>query len=186
MSLSYLDIPKDVQELLFQFGIKKVYKTHEVLTRVGEQCNSIYYVIKGGFLRKFYNDQSEILRTISFHLPTHRPFVTVNESYFAQKPSNYEIKAFRSSEVLIFQKDLILQMNQKHSFLQEFYSTQIIEALIYENEFKSRLLTYSSKEFYNYLGEEYPEIIKNVPSKYIAEIMRISPEWLSKLKSKSE
>lgn len=108
--------------------------------------------------------------------------MTVNESYFARKPSLYEIKAFQSSEVLLFSRELINSMSQQHDFLREFHQAKILEALLFENEFKSRLISYNSKEFYNYLCEEFPEIIKHVPSKYIAEVMRISPEWLSKLR----
>lgn len=177
-------VPSSLLKLLHEYGTLKSLKTHEILIRVGEQCNQIYYVIKGGFLRRFYNENSSVFRTISFHLSDHRPFMTLNESYFAQKPSFYEIKAFQQSEVLVFQRELIEKMYQTHALLQDFYQAKILEALIFENEFKSRLISYSSKEFYNYLCEEYPQIIQQVPSKYIADVMRISPEWLSKLKQK--
>ena len=178
------ELSPEIVDLLYQYGKKQVFKTHEILLRVGEQCNSVYYVQKGGFLRRFYNEHSDVLRTISFHLPNHRPFMTLNESYFAQKASLYEIRAFQQSEVLLFSRELIDEMSVKHAFLQEFYHRWILGTLIFENEFKSRLISYSSKEFYDYLCQEYPEIIKEVPSKYIAEVMRISPEWLSKLRQK--
>lgn len=178
------NINPEIGQLLHQYGFKRKLKAQEILVEVGAQCDEIFYVLKGGFLRRFYNEQSDIFRTISFHLPSHRPFMTVNESYFGNIPSHYEIKAFQSSEVLSFSKTLIQEMYEQYSFLQKFYDTKIIEALLYENEFKARLISYSSKEFYQYLCEEHQEIIKNVPSKYIAEIMRISPEWLSKLKHK--
>ena len=169
-------------ELLLQYGVRREFKSHEALVRVGEQCKHVYFVLKGGFLRRFYNHSSSVFRTISFHLPTHRPFFTVNESYFAGKVSLYEIKTFQSSEVLAFRRELISQMNQSHKFLRQFHQEKILEALLFENEFKSRLISYNSGEFYDYLCNEFPEIIKHVPSKYIAEVMRISPEWLSKLR----
>lgn len=184
MNLSQPELSPEIISLLHQYGKKQEFKTHEILARVGEQCNTVYYVQKGGFLRRFYNEHSNILRTISFHLPTHRPFMTLNESYFAQKPSLYEIRAFRQSEVLLFSRELIDEMNAKHDFLRTFNHQWILGTLLFENEFKARLISYSSKEFYEYLCQEYPELIKEVPSKYIAEVMRISPEWLSKLRQK--
>jgi len=179
-----INIDPQILELLQQFGIKKSLKAHEVLIQAKEECGHIYYVKKGGFLRRFYNDKSSILRTISFHLPSHRPFMTVNENYFANRPSSYEIRAFQSSEVLAFRRDLVTEMSQEYPMLQEFSNDRIMKTLIYENEIKARLISYSSKELYEYLCEFYPELIKQVPSKYIAEFMIISPEWLSKLRQK--
>jgi len=164
------DIPAKVMELMHRYGEKRKLKTLETLVHVGEHCNSIFFVLKGGFLKKFYNEKSEVRRTISFHLPTHRPFITIAESYFHQKPSYYEIKAFRNSEILVFKKSL--------SIIESFHYKKIVDVLIYENELKSRLITYNSADFYEYLCENYSEIIQQVPSKYIAEFMRISPGWL--------
>ena len=185
MLFSNLPIAPEIAVLLQKHGTPKSLKTGEALVQVNEQCSSVYFVLTGGFLRRFYNEHAEIFRTISFHLPNHRPFLTVNESYFTNQPSNYEIKAFQSSTLLEFKRTLIEEVNQEYPLLQEFYRKQIINSLLYESDFKSRLITYSSKDFYNYLCDSFPEIIRNVPSKYIAEVMRISPEWLSKLKSKS-
>lgn len=184
MNPSGTNIDPKLLALFHQHGTKQIVKTHETLIHPGEQCNSIYFVVKGGFLRRFYNESSAIFRTISFHLPTHRPFMTLNESYFAKKPSFYEIKAFQQSEILIFKRELVEKMSKTYSFVQDSHNAWILEALIFENEFKSRLISFSSKEFYTYLCDEYPEIVKHVPSKYIADVMRISPEWLSKLKQK--
>lgn len=184
MNQPHSSIPPKVLALLTRFGKKKTLNALEVLVRVGEQCNSIFFVQKGGFLRRFYNEKSSTFRTISFHLPSHRPFLTINESFFARKPSSYEIKSFQQSEVLECSRELIEEMSEKHEFLKEFQQARILEALLFENEFKSRLISYSSAEFYEYLCNAYPEIIKHVPSKYIAEVMRISPEWLSKLRQK--
>ncbi len=46
------------------------------------------------------------------------------------------------------------------------------------------LHSYSNEKIYNYLIEECNSVIKNVPSKYIAEFIVISAEWLSKTKKK--
>ncbi len=137
-------LPPQIASLLHRYGTRQTFKTHETLIRVGEQCNSVYYVLKGGFLRRFYNESSSVFRTISFHLPTHRPFMTLNESYFVQKPSRYEIKSFQHSEILTFKRELVEKMNETNSFLREFHNAKILEALLFESEFKSRLISYSS------------------------------------------
>jgi hypothetical protein len=111
--------------------------------------------------------------------------MTQGDSFFSRKASSYELKAFQNSDILVFTRSVIEQMRQK-PFVAQFYDEMIIDAFQYENEFKSRLLTYNSKEFYQYLGKEFPEVVQTVPSKYIAEFIGISPEWLSKLRQKEE
>ena len=179
------EISPEIMEALFKYGHRRNIKTHEILAHIGETSNSVYYVLSGGFLKRFYNEGSEVLRTISFHLPTHRPFMTQTDSFFSRNASYYEIKAFQNSDILVFNRSIIEQTMQE-TFIAEFHYKMIIDALHYENEFKARLLTYNSKQFYQYLGDEFPEIVQTVPSKYIAEFIGISAEWLSKLRQKEQ
>ncbi|MEL6865914.1 MAG: hypothetical protein AAFP19_15925 [Bacteroidota bacterium] len=176
------DIPTDILEMIKTYGKVRSLKPLQVLIPVGSRCNSIFIVKKGGLLKRFYNEKRGLSRTISFHLPNHRPVVTIAESYYQDKPSLYDIKAFEYSEVYELKKEFIDQKIQDDIFLKAFYDQKVINILIYENELKSRLISYSSRELYDYLINEHPAIIKSVPSKYIAEFMCISPEWLSKLK----
>ena len=169
-------------ELLEHYGKRYVLKSHQTIINVGDQCDKVYYILKGGLLRRFYNPHSDDFKTISFHLPDYRSVVTINKSFFSNTPSNYELKAFKTSELIIIKNSDLESINAQNEELQNFYNQQIINSLILENELKSRLISFNSIEFYNYICQEYPEIIKSVPSKYIAEFMGISAEWLSKLK----
>ena len=56
--------------------------------------------------------------------------------------------------------------------------------MIAENDFRVKLITLSPEEMYNHITEKYPAVTMNVPSKYIAEFIGISAEWLSKIKRK--
>jgi hypothetical protein len=58
----------------------------------------------------------------------------------------------------------------------------ITQALQEENDFKLKIISYSSERLYSYLITHCPKVIQQVPSKFIAEFMGISSEWLSKLK----
>lgn len=135
-------------------------------------------------LKRFHQDESNQLRTISFHLPNHRPIITIAESYYYEVPSNYEIKAFEATEVFELKKGLIDQKINEDTALRDFYYSRVLDILIYENELRAKLISYRSTELYAYLFKAHPEIIAQVPSKYIAEFMRISPAWLSKLRRK--
>jgi hypothetical protein len=58
----------------------------------------------------------------------------------------------------------------------------VTQALQEENDFKLKIISYSSERLYNYLITHCTKVIQQVPSKFIAEFMGISSEWLSKLK----
>ncbi len=53
-----------------------------------------------------------------------------------------------------------------------------------ENKLKPNLISFSTKERYNFIIEKMPAAVKIVSSKYIAEFCGTSPKWLSKIKKK--
>jgi hypothetical protein len=63
-----------------------------------------------------------------------------------------------------------------------FYFNVVCRGFLEENELKSKIITESSENLFKYLTTEYPLLIKSVSSKYIAEFMGITPEWLSKIR----
>jgi hypothetical protein len=75
--------------------------------------------------------------------------------------------------------EALLGMDAK---LSAFYQSMVIKVLTEENDLKLKIIAYSSDQLYRYFLENFPIVIQRVPAKYIAELMGISPEWLSKLK----
>ena len=47
---------------------------------------------------------------------------------------------------------------------------------------RANLISLNSLEMLKLLHKNYPQILLQVPSKYIADFLGISPQWLSKLK----
>ena len=111
--------------------------------------------------------------------------MTQPESYFSKESSDTQIKAFKNSEVIGFHSSALEKLSAKHKIFDEFCNTHIIGALIFINQIKSKLIGLPKDKLYNYLLEEHNPITKNVPSKYIAEFMGVTPQWLSKIKRTS-
>jgi hypothetical protein len=94
------------------------------------------------------------------------------------------LRAIAHSELLEFNKaDMDAIMLEDIEFF-KFYHLIVTQALQEENDFKLKIISYSSERLYSYLIKCCPEVIQKVPSKFIAEFMGISPEWLSKLKNR--
>lgn len=121
-------------------------------------------------------------RTINFFLSSFQPFMTVPQSYFQNVPSSFKISAIKNSDILVFAKTDLLQIVENSNSIKEFYHNQIVNALLNEIDFRTKLLTYSPKKMYELLITDYQDVIQNVSSRHIANFIGISPEWLSNLK----
>jgi CRP-like cAMP-binding protein len=159
-------------------------KTYKTMVDYGEKCQSIYFVLKGGFVLKILNEADGNERTINFHLASFNPFMTVPHSYFKNEPSHFKLQAITNSDVLVFNKTALIDATHQSEKIKDFYYQQIIDALILELDFRTKLISLSPKKIYELLISDYQEVIRNVSSKDIANFMGISPEWLSNLKQK--
>lgn len=46
------------------------------------------------------------------------------------------------------------------------------------------LIALDSQEMFDFLTKKYPQLLQDVPSKYIANVLNITPQWLSRLKQR--
>ena len=146
-----------------------------------EVCDRVYFIIKGGFVCRFIDEEEELEKTINFFLEDFHPFMSCVDSFFSGAKTQCELRAISNAEVIEFRKsdleELITDLPLFH-----FYHGLVTTALQEENDFKMKIIAYSSERLYQYLMSECSLIIQKVPARYIAEFMGISPEWLSKLK----
>jgi CRP-like cAMP-binding protein len=176
----------EIEESTAGFIAEKVkvleVKKNEVLLKKGKVCDRVYLVLQGGFVCRYINEAHDIQKTINFYLEDLHPFMACVDSFFSQQPGNCELRAISNATVLeLHKKDLdkLLEMDLR---IREFYNTVVIQALVEENELKLNIIALSAEQLYDYIMKHFPMVIKKVPSKYIAELMGISAEWLSKLK----
>lgn len=159
-------------------------KSNAVLLKPGKTCTHIYFIVSGGFVCRYFNENLETPKTINFYLDNLHPFMACVDSYFTQQPGACELRAVRQSVVLAMSKKNLDQIIQAQPALRDFYDSLVIRALVEENELKLKIISHNAEQLYQYLLDELPVVIQKVPSKYIAEFMGISAEWLSKVKRK--
>jgi len=173
--------PDTIENLISKAKLLHV-KSQSLLVKPNTICDKAYFVLKGGFVCRYIDEELEIEKTINFYLEEFHPFMSCVDSYFSGTKTQCELKAIANSEVMEFnKKDIDALIGEDIGFF-TFYHSLIIRALQEENDFKLKIIAYSSERLYNYIMTQCPEIIQQVPSKFIAEFMGISSEWLSKLK----
>jgi CRP-like cAMP-binding protein len=181
---SKLDVPGHLAlKLLPHLKFKKL-KKDQILVNAGEICSTGYIIIEGGLILSHVNQYNQEEKVVSFFLPTLQPFGTATDSYFTNKMTHCKLFAFENSVVCYISKSSFEEKLKADSEMMNYYLFRLNEMLVFENNLRMKLLTFTSEQFYYFLLTEYPQIVRNVPTKYIAQFMGISREWLSKIKSK--
>ncbi|MEO1258414.1 MAG: hypothetical protein AAFZ15_06440 [Bacteroidota bacterium] len=170
-----------IQQMKSHIKVFKV-KSKGTLIVPGEICKNIYLVMDGGFVCRYIHEKNYIAKTINFYLVDLHPIMACLDSFFTQTPTNCELRAIADSVVAALPKTVVDSLVEKDKYFAKFHYEVVSTAMMEENELKTKLIAYSSKEKYDFIIQEMPAVIQKVPSKYIAEFCGISAEWLSKLK----
>ena len=176
--------PSSINTLMATGKIVVVKKrTH--LIQVGNICDKGFFVLDGGFISRVYNKQTKKSRTQNFFLDDFNPFMSCEDSYFTGEKTNTDLLAIKDSLIIQFEKTDLELLTENHKDLANFFQNYIlVSALKQESELRKIINAYTKEEVYTYLIEKCNSVVKHVPSKYIAEFIGISAEWLSKTKKK--
>lgn len=151
---------------------------NEYLTKKGHLDTNLYFVLSGS-VRVFIIDNSEEL-TIRFGYKD--SFVAALDSFISEKPTDYYIQAVKKTDLKIMSKKAynnFLQSSAENSAL----GHNIMEQLIYQQmEREIDILTTSPEERYKRVLKRSPRLFQEIPHKYIASYLRMTPETLSRIK----
>ena len=170
-----------IQQMKAQIKVVGV-KSKNTLIIPGEICKNIYLVVDGGFVCRHIHEKDGSAKTINFYLTDLHPIMACLDSFFTQTSTNCELRAISNSVVAALPKTVMDTLIDQDKYFAKFHFEIVSTAMREENELKTKLIAYSSKEKYDFIVQEMPSVIQKVPSKYIAEFCGISAEWLSKLK----
>lgn len=156
----------------------KTLKRNEFLKHgVGIDTN-LYFVVSGT-LRIFVYDQEEEL-TIRFGYQGN--LITALDTYLTGNPSDLYIQALKETKLKVISKlkfhDFI-QSDLKYQTLWQ----QLLEQFVYQQMERERdILISSPVERYKRVLKRSPQLFQEIPHKYIASYLRMTPETLSRIK----
>lgn len=151
---------------------------NEYLKVQGSTDTRLYYITEG-CLRVFVVDEFEE-HTIRFGYSGN--FIAALDSFITEKPSDFYIQALRKTEVKTLGKERYMEFVKSDPERFQLWLT-ILEQLVYQQLERERdLLTASPAERYRRVLERSPQLFQEVPNKYIAAYLRMTPETLSRLK----
>lgn len=173
-----------VPSLLQQFPIPQFFSRqlilarNEFLTKPGQKDDRIFFIEKGS-LRVFIQDGEEE-RIIRFGYRDN--ILVALDAFLSDQPTDFYIQAIKKSVVHIASKEQFMALIRTgNGYLREW--NRILEDLVLQQMNREKdLLIQSPKARYERVLLRSPQLFQEIPHKYIANYLRMTPETLSRLK----
>jgi len=148
------------------------------LKTAGTIDTKTYYIIEGS-LRIFFAEPSgeKIIR-----LGYKQNIIGALDAFISGQPSPFYIQAIKKCRIKAIPKKPLMQLvhaNKENMLLWQ----ACLEALVYQQiEREKDLLIDSPHERYQRVLQRSPHLFQEIPNKYIAAYLRMTPETLSRIK----
>ena len=165
---------KSVQEFVQVIHLNK----NEIFINEGEIADQIAFT-NSGYLRVYYNHEGEeITRDIT---PLHS-FATALPSFVSQTPSFEIISAITNCELLVIKKEHLDYLYSEYPKWERL-GRRIIEEMFVESQRRIySFITETAETRYKRILKQYPDMIHDIPIKYIADFLGIKLQSLSRLR----
>ncbi|MEM7551300.1 MAG: Crp/Fnr family transcriptional regulator [Bacteroidota bacterium] len=141
-----------------------------------EICKDLFFVSKGIVASSYDNENEHVINR--FFSPN--DICSNIVSLVKQTFTNDNIVAITRTEGVLIPSELFLESYLHSNSLGLFFRKRLLEVLLEDKMFISIKTMTGVEAKMNFLRDQYPEIYLNVPWKYIAEFIGVTPEWLSR------
>ena len=171
---------EQIHELADILVCRKFKKGERILDE-GEVCRSMLYLEKG-LTRQFYFKYD---KDLTEHIAYEGGVVICLESYLKEEPTRLMIEALEPTIAWDIPKEKIEELALKDAEIGVWYR-KLFEASLIESQVKADTLRFEpAHERYNKLLQLHHEILKRAPLVYIASLLQMTPETLSRVRSAS-
>lgn len=159
----------------------KYTKKGQILLSEDEVCREFYFV-NMGCLRTYFIDSkgNEKTRLVMPHFS----IGTALTSFISQKPGFELIESLDDSEVMSIDHFDFYRLTEEIAQWKEFYLKILEMAYIFQNRKIEALVTLTAQQRYELAIKENPKLGERISNKVLASYLDITPETLSRLKSK--
>ena len=153
-------------------------KRNEFLKIRGSMDTTLYYIVNGSL--RIFIEEEFVEHTIRFGYSGE--LVTALDSFITETSSNLYIQALKKTSLkAISKKSYTAFINATERNKEQWL--KVLEGFVYQQmEREQDLLLSSPKRRYHRVLERSPRLFQEIPNKYIAAYLRMSPETLSRLK----
>jgi CRP-like cAMP-binding protein len=156
-------------------------KRGQVFLHQGEVCHTSAFV-ESGLLRHYSVDADGNQRVLQFSLPN--SFASNCESFLLQAPSAYCIEAVQATRLNVFRNADLNQLCTRHPVFDK-VGRDVSNGILGEHKKHLMLLaTFPAQLRWTELERAYPEYLKSLSVKQLAQFVGLSRETVSRLRAK--
>lgn len=174
-------LTKESLKLLAEILVPEKYKKGERILDEGQVCNCLYFIDKG-MTRQFYFKYD---KDLTEHIGYEDAIIVCLESYFNEEPTRLMIETLEPTIAWRINKNDIVHLASVNSEIGTLYRRIFEKSLITSQQKADTLRFEPANERYNKLMQQHPEILKRAPLIYIASLLQMTPETLSRVRSAS-
>ncbi len=149
----------------------------ELVKNGGTKDTNIYYV-ESGCLRIFIEDENEE-HTIRFGYQG--DFIAALDSFITDQSSPMCIEALKKTKCRVIDKGAYINFMHSDPECKLLWEQLLQGLLVQQIERETDLLTSSPKSRYERVLKRSPRLFQEVPNKYIANYLRMTPETFSRI-----
>lgn len=158
------------------------YKKNDFILKEGKICSD-YLFLESGFMRAFVYDIEGNQVTTGFFSPQQMVFEVA--SYFQRTPTKENIQALTDCVGWVGNYEQFQYLFHSLPEFREFGRTILVNGFVALKERTLSMINQKAEERYELLLKSNPEIIQNVPLKYIASYLGITDTSLSRIRKES-
>lgn len=152
---------------------------NEYFLQEGEVARSMG-VVKRGMVRQFYRKKNH---EVTEHITYENHLFVCLESFILQQPARLRVEAIEPSLIYELPHDALHQCMEQNPELLRMYCAILESSLLISQRKADARCRQSAVERYRQLEREHPEIIKRVPQIYVASLLGMTPETISRIRA---
>jgi CRP-like cAMP-binding protein len=177
---SYFGLTKDQLNLVVALFKESTLKKNEYFVKSGQYCNKLSFV-HDGFIRVFATTED---KEVTQWIATKGHFVTDLHAFVFKQRARWHIQALTECTVYTIDKKNYELLNDQVPEWNDLEKKFISSCFITLEDRVFKHLSLSAEERYLDLFEENKELFNHVPLQYIASMLGMSPETLSRIRNK--
>lgn len=157
---------------------QRTFKRNEYLKVKGTIDTNLYFIVSGALRIYVLEEREEHIIRFGYQ----NNFIASLDSYISEKPSDLYIQALKKTEVKVISKKSFMTFVESSMENTKSYQVLLGELIFQQLERERDILTTSPLERYKRVLARSPQLFQEIPNKYIASYLRMTPETLSRVK----
>jgi CRP-like cAMP-binding protein len=168
-------------DFLFSVLIPRPFKQGELIVKNGEPARYLLFA-NAGYLMTYYTDSDGADHVIQF---TGEGWWSGDLYSFSDEPfTAYSTKALSAGEALLLPRSAHMQLLETYPKFERYFRIIFQKGVLRQQRRYIEAHATSAEERYQSFVRAYPNLARDIPQKYIASYLGITPEFLSKIRSR--